>query len=492
MKLIGTLGMGVIAASVLPVDAFAQYCSEPLQVHERINDLSDGRGCEPGPDIDPTGPTGPTTPTPTPSPNPTPLPRDSELAIGKASSIPQGPIDGITISANDVDAALQMLADDLGLPVTSPIAALSNQAFAALRSEVDDLEAQLSRRLVDETQGSSVEIRRVDSLVIEAKPAVVEVTQSGTEIRAFLGEFDLSLDGRVNVPVCGTVDLGARLKRVSVQSDYDLYSGNVNDSAANWLLDDLSLNGSLLQDICLEVGEIFTGRFETVLTDAINDAVNPTANALNMQEFVGVDDLIRETSDALEVVRGRTAALPGSLARLSSSRIDEAEEVLEDLTRLLSDPSFAGSGLAGSFSLTTDPDQAVTFLASHNPVEVETFNSFCQTLYKTWRQGVWPPRFVTTCATSGELSFPANTSRVDIYAGSVSSGSWTKIGSTTSGLFSISHDKNRPEIAFVSKSSVVGDLYSRPVIQDATRCLNQRSCLLLGRPPYDPAYILYE
>jgi len=180
-----------------------------------------------------------------------------------------------------------------------------------------------------------------------------------------------------------------------------------------------------------------------------------------------------------------------TISRVTNTALQEAQNTLTYLRNFVENPNFGGSGIAASFAIESEREQRVTLMASHVPVKPTSFQAGCSTqIIGYFING--RPRFGISCSASGTLDIKSDTSIIDIYTGSVASGSWTKIGSTTSRTFSVQNIPYNGELAFVAKNKFIGRLYSRPVIQDTTLCMPRKTCILTGQPDYNPSYVLYD
>lgn len=421
----------------------------------------------------------------------TPAEPETSLSIGLAPRTPDGDVVGLKTNTVKLDARLRSLQPYVTIS-DHFTRDLANEGFSELSDAKSDIENAIREALL--SISGSVRVRSVSQVSVGAKPLTIEFSQKSTEIGLFVGGFTADIQARVRVPVCGTFNVKIELDNINVETMYDIFTGRVNDSQANWNLKKLDLDGNILQSLCKEFGEIIEGaNVKSLLNNEIENGLESPISLANSQSFFSIMDWVDGVEDYI-IRYGQLEGVPQSIANHALNALNIGRNFIEN-------PNFGGSGVTFGMQLEASPSQDITLLASHAPVLVTDFSRADKNVIV--RSPTGRPWFVLQSMTASvQLDKKSDTERVDAYVyvpanslwfkhSSLLKAGWNKVGSTTGSNLTLRDLPGDSTLAFIARNKNLGDLYSRPVIQETKRCLPLRTCIARGIPNYQPAYVQY-
>lgn len=270
-------------------------------------------------------------------PLPTGAAGESSIFIGRIDGRKLNSATGIGVSTAEIDKILHKYTN-LGPDVTQELA---QDVF----DEVDEFERVLAQKLRTALLGidtSSVEVERVDNLRLDTTPLNARISQTGTSVSASVRGLSGSARVRLDVKgiagfVCPKFTANVRIEDIGVQSSYNIYTGNVENTDATFKVDVKRSGCSFSFGLAALAGAfgialrdhavVTNSRVERFATSQLNDALDDVIGDANMESFFSVMGFFDKINRYIDLAEVTAEGLPSNLT-VSSSQLGDISDVL--------------------------------------------------------------------------------------------------------------------------------------------------------------------
>jgi hypothetical protein len=343
-----------------------------------------------------------------------------------ATSSDAGNISGETISTEQIDSLLRLLAPGtFGQNFTRDKA---NKAFADFTNLRVGLSASLAQTIAAQTN-----IRRVNSVAINTPGLRLRLSQKTNSVSGELGTIMASVSLVADVDgigslFCPSANVSFNVNNIRASGDYNYISGDISNATVNYDVTDVSASCNGLLGF---IGDAF-GNPSATARNQINNAIQSQLDTqlafINMKRLFSLADF----ANGLRYY--------GDNAILSLV----ANRAIGIFRELVNDAAINTPGIVLDFRVTpattAGSNNAISILASHATVDVINVN---RTI----------PKYV-------DVTIPPNTERVDLYYRTT--GNWTYFASGTSSRIPYTNAGPRPEIMAIGRNGTFSGLESFP------------------------------
>lgn len=349
--------------------------------------------------------------------------QETTITIGIPGQAPGSPYNAQSISTAQIDPYLARIpGQPLGITYTRDKA---NQAFASY----NNLKSQLTNVLISQIAAES-RVRTVESVVVNANPLKLKITQSGTKFTAVLT--DISINAQILVKgfpiVCSSARARFTVDSMTISGTYDVYTGNIENSNIGYNITNQSVDCTGIFGF---VGNVLDSIFNIsgpLLQNAVRSAVNSATSAANMQRFFSVKDLLE------------------GLRNFSPSPVVNslANQGIDIANRVLGNPNLGSLGLQLNFELQTGTSNLINFIGSHQTPVLTNIEYYPSGMIINYTAG-------------------SNTGNVYLYALTPGSTSWIYVSNLTDGInvFVRPFPKNT-KFSVIAESTLISGLRSLP------------------------------
>ncbi len=307
-----------------------------------------------------------------------------------------GVLNGVGFSTSDIDPLIELASGNPSVTKN-----LANEAFGDLSQFKQDLSVQMRNAFLAIPEVSSVQHANV-----QANQILVRLTQPGTSVGVMLSGLSVSTSfvyhptGFIGL-LCPTATISATLSDVSVFTEYNVYSGNIENTSVNYsIVPNVDCQG-VIASLAQTIGEVFFGDAEARLKLEIRDAADSLVQNGNMQTLFSLEDFLdglRQYGDIIEnyyfqipaqatidlqgfeqffdfgvgsTITVETPQLPFDISQEVNRVIDVAQGVVS---------SFSGTNLQLDILLFDGPTNQISFVVSQQAIRIGSTNVEVDTL----------------------------------------------------------------------------------------------------------------